>query len=331
MPPLRTRRWSGRPLECLTSRAKIPGGASDIEVQEPAFRTEVRPEMQQGDAPTMLSGEDHRRLAVLIDADNAQPSVIAGLLGEVAKFGVAGVKRIYGDWTSTKHTQWKPSLLEHSITPIQQFAYTTGKNATDSSLIIDAMDLMYSRQLDGFCLVSSDSDFTRLAQRLREAGMLVYGFGERKTPQPFVVACDKFIYTEVLRKDAMPVGESSTAEPSESVSEKVSSASSVAADAARASAPKLATKLKSPVNLIAQAIEQGADESGWAFLGAVGNYLTKIQPDFDPRLYGCRKLTDLVRKYPEAFETSERGTPGSPSKVVYARAVPKKASARSAG
>jgi len=165
--------------------------------------------MQSSETPTLPSGENQRRLAVLIDADNAQPSVIDGLLAEIAKFGVAGVKRIYGDWTSTKHTQWKVTLLDHSITPIQQFAYTNGKNANDSSMIIDAMDLMYSQRLDGFCLVSSDSDFTRLAQRLREAGMVVYGFGEQKTPKPFVVACDKFIYTEVLRKAAPSSSEAS--------------------------------------------------------------------------------------------------------------------------
>ena len=164
--------------------------------------------MREGDTSTLLSVEDQRRLAVLIDADNAQPSVIEGLLAEVAKFGVAGVKRIYGDWTSPKHSQWKLCLLEHSIAPVQQFAYTSGKNATDSALIIDAMDLLYSNNLDGFCLVSSDSDFTRLAQRLREAGMVVYGFGEKKTPKPFVVACDKFIYTEVLRKEASSVAAS---------------------------------------------------------------------------------------------------------------------------
>ena len=145
------------------------------------------------------SDSDQSRLAVLIDADNAQPSVIDALLAEVAKFGVASVKRIYGDWTSTSHTQWKKSLLKHSIQPVQQFAYTSGKNATDSALIIDAMDLMYTRRFDGFCLVSSDSDFTRLAQRLREEGLMVFGFGEKKTPEPFVVACDKFVYTEVLR------------------------------------------------------------------------------------------------------------------------------------
>jgi hypothetical protein len=145
--------------------------------------------------------DDQRLLAVLIDADNAPPGVIEGLLAEVAKYGVASVKRIYGDFTSPQQTQWKKALLKHSIQPVQQFAYTSGKNATDSSLIIDAMDLMYTRRFDGFCLVSSDSDFTRLAQRLREEGHTVYGFGERKTPDPFVQACDKFIYTDLLRRE----------------------------------------------------------------------------------------------------------------------------------
>ena len=149
--------------------------------------------------------DGQRRLAILIDADNAQASVIEGLLAEVAKFGLASVKRIYGDFTSQQMTQWKKVLLKHSISPVQQFAYTTGKNATDSSLIIDAMDLMYTGRFDGMCLVSSDSDFTRLAQRMREAGLTVYGFGERKTPDAFVQACDKFIYTEVLREEAPEV------------------------------------------------------------------------------------------------------------------------------
>lgn len=155
-------------------------------------RPSVRPE----------SEDEQPRLAVLIDADNAQPAVIEGLLAEVAKYGVASVKRIYGDFTSTRMTQWKQALLKHSINPVQQFAYTSGKNATDSSLIIDAMDLMYTGRFDGVCLVSSDSDFTRLAQRLREEGLTVYGFGERKTPDAFVQACDKFIYVEVLRSEA---------------------------------------------------------------------------------------------------------------------------------
>jgi len=288
--------------------------------------------MQPAETSTSLFVEDQRRLAVLIDADNAQPSVIEGLLAEVAKFGVAGVKRIYGDWTSTRHAQWKLCLLEHSITPIQQFAYTSGKNATDSSLIIDAMDLMYSKNLDGFCLVSSDSDFTRLAQRLREAGMVVYGFGEQKTPKPFVVACDKFIYTEVLRKDSPsgPAGSASTQTVSAPGQLPALGASGNGGiDSAVAVPPRASKPTESPVGLILQAIEQGADESGWAFLGAVGNYLTKIQPDFDPRLFGCRKLSDLIRKYPDVFETTERGSSGSPSKVLYARILGKKTSVKS--
>lgn len=280
--------------------------------------------MQPNETPTLPSGEFQRRLAVLIDADNAQPSVIEGLLAEIAKFGVAGVKRIYGDWTSTKHAQWKVSLLDHSITPIQQFAYTTGKNATDSSMIIDAMDLMHTQRLDGFCLVSSDSDFTRLAQRLREAGLVVYGFGEQKTPKPFVVACDKFIYTEVLRKAAPSAPKATATAPPKSGpanAKPPGPSSDVGTDFVQGAAPALTITQKSPVGLLSQAIEQGADESGWAFLGAVGNYLTKIQPDFDQRLYGCQKLSELIRKYPDVFETSERGAPGSPSKVVYAKVI----------
>lgn len=288
--------------------------------------------MREDDTSTLLSVEDQRRLAVLIDADNAQPSVIEGLLAEVAKFGVAGVKRIYGDWTSTRHAQWKLCLLEHSITPIQQFAYTSGKNATDSSLIIDAMDLMYSKRLDGFCLVSSDSDFTRLAQRLREAGLVVYGFGEQKTPKPFVVACDKFTYTEVLRKDwpsgsAGPVSAQTLSAPGQL--QTLAPSANGRTDSAVAVPPRVPKPLESPIGVILQAIEQGADESGWAFLGAVGNYLTKIQPDFDPRLFGCRKLSDLIRKHPDVFETSERGSPGSPSKALYARILARKTSVKS--
>jgi hypothetical protein len=277
--------------------------------------------MERNGTSALPPGEDQRRLAILIDADNAQPMVIEGLLAEVAKFGVAGVKRIYGDWTSTKHAQWKQCLLEHSITPIQQFAYTTGKNATDSSMIIDAMDLMYSQKLDGFCLVSSDSDFTRLAQRLREAGMVVYGFGERKTPKPFVVACDRFVYTEVLRKEGPSLSETGAGTATSSTATQTAVATPKSNGAP---IPKPLTGLESPVDTISQAIEQGADEAGWSFLGAVGNYATKIQPDFDPRLYGCRKLSDLLKKYPDRFETSERGSPGSPAKMVYARVIPAK-------
>ena len=271
----------------------------------------------------MPSGDDQRRLAVLIDADNAQPTVIEGLLAEVAKFGVASVKRIYGDWTSTRHSQWKECLLEHSITPIQQFAYTSGKNATDSSLIIDAMDLMYGQRLGGFCLVSSDSDFTRLAQRLREAGLVVYGFGERKTPKAFRTACDRFIYTEVLRKDAPAIPEGSAVPQVSSAPPQTTPpvpAANGGAKAGDAAAPKVPLAAASPIDLISQAIAQSSDESGWAFLGSVGSYLTKIQPDFDPRLYGCRKLSELLRKYPDTFEISERGSPGT-ARPVYARVL----------
>jgi uncharacterized LabA/DUF88 family protein len=222
------------------------------------------------------------RLAVLIDADNAQPSVIAPLLAEVAKFGSARVRRIYGNWTSPQHGEWKQALLEHSIQPIQQFAYTKGKNATDSALIIDAMDLLYTRRFDGFCLVSSDSDFTRLAQRIREEGLSVFGFGERKTPEPFVAACDKFIYTDLLR-------------------------------------PRDAPSPIDAVALISQAIEEVEAEDGWAALAAVGSYLNTLRPDFDPRLFGKKKLSDVLRAHPKAFELRDSAIPGTDAKVVHAR------------
>lgn len=276
------------------------------------------------------NGDDQQRLAVLIDADNAQPSVISGLLAEVAKFGVASVKRIYGDFTSTHQTQWKKELLRHSINPVQQFAYTSGKNATDSSLIIDAMDLMYTGRFDGFCLVSSDSDFTRLAQRLREEGLTVYGFGESKTPDAFVKACDKFIYTEVLR------AESAVAEPGKPPtapmvpSAPVAGKAGTAAKAAKAkptlpapSTSEIAAKdgPPLPIALLRQAIEEASDENGWAFLGVVGTYLTKIRPDFDPRLFGHRKLSDLFKQHPKLFAVEERGLPGSSAKSVFVKLV----------
>lgn len=241
-----------------------------------------------------LSEEPQLRLAVLIDADNAQPSIIEGLLAEVARFGTASVRRIYGDWTSNRLASWKKTLLQHSIQPVQQFGYTQGKNATDSALIIDAMDLMYTRRFDGFCLVSSDSDFTRLAVRLREEGLVVYGFGERKTPEPFVKACDKFIYTEVLRPGP---------------------------DAAVEKAPEPRTPERSipkeVINLVAQAVEDVSEESGWAQLGTVGSNITKVRPDFDSRLYGFRKFSDLVRALPETFELEERQLPGGTA--IYIR------------
>jgi hypothetical protein len=267
-------------------------------------------------AAAKIDSDEQRRLAVLIDADNARPSVIEGLLAEIAKFGVASVKRIYGDWTSTQHGQWKKALLAHSLSPVQQFAYTTGKNATDATLIIDAMDLMYTRRFDGFCLVSSDSDFTRLAQRLREEGLLVLGFGEKKTPQSFVAACDKFVYTEVLRAEQAAktaAGPGTTAAAPKPKSKPGVPGSSTTAEGR----PKAAAE--APIELIAQAIEEASDDAGWAPLGAVGNYLTKVRPDFDPRLYGHRKLSDLLRKNPRHFVLEERSVPGIAGKTLYVR------------
>ena len=268
--------------------------------------------------------DEQHRLAVLIDADNAQPVVIGGLLAEVAKYGVASVKRIYGDFTSNQQSQWKKALLKHSISPVQQFAYTSGKNATDSSLIIDAMDLMYTGRFDGFCLVSSDSDFTRLAQRLREEGLTVYGFGERKTPDAFVQACDKFVYTEVLRAQE-PAPAPAAPKPGRPSAKKTARAAkqpAVPAASTPAPAPvKPSGPLPLPLELIRQAIEEGSDEEGWAHLGSVGNYLNKIRPDFDPRLYGQKKLSDLLRQHPRHFKVEERTAPGSAGKTLFVRAV----------
>ncbi|MNP00931.1 NYN domain protein [compost metagenome] len=256
---------------------------------------------------THTSNNAQKHLAVLIDADNAPAAIVEGLFEEIAKYGVASVKRIYGDWTGPHLGGWKKVLLDHSIQPIQQFAYTKGKNATDSSLIIDAMDLLYTRRFDGFCLVSSDSDFTRLASRLREEGLTVYGFGEEKTPKPFVAACDKFIYIELLREEVVAPtnGESSTA-------------SSAAPDSAKPAVAEPSKKPKAPVGFIAKIMDDIADEDGWAHLGALGANITKLRPDFDPRTHGYKKLSDLIKGYPQAFELQARGTSGGTA-VMYAR------------
>lgn len=221
----------------------------------------------------------NQKLAVLIDADNAQSSLIQELLAEVSRHGVASVKRAYGDWTTPNLKGWKEVLHRSAIQPMQQFSYTTGKNATDSSLIIDAMDLLHGGKLDGFCLVSSDSDFTRLATRIREAGLVVYGFGEKKTPEAFVAACDRFVYTEILRPDA-----AKEAKP--------------AAEGAQAPAPALRP-------MAIQAVTAAAREDGWASLSQVGSFLLKTNPSFDPRNYGCQKLGELMKlqKYLEMRET----------------------------
>jgi len=240
-----------------------------------------------------------QKLAVLIDADNAQPSIVEGLLAEIAKYGTANVKRIYGDWTGSHLRSWKEVLLLLSIQPIQQFRYTVGKNATDAAMIIDAMDLLYTNKFDGFCIVSSDSDFTKLASRIRESGLVVYGFGEKKTPGPFVSACDKFIYTEVL-----------TFKEDDTLSIKRKSTNALKQD----------TKL---VDLLRNAVEASSDDSGWAHLAPMGSTIAKQAPEFDPRNYGYKKLGELVAAT-KLFQIEERTVGDGPSKAVYLKDKRKK-------
>ncbi len=232
------------------------------------------------------------KLAVLIDADNASATIIAGLLAEVARYGTASIKRIYGDWTSTRLNSWKNTLLEHSIQPIQQFGYTTGKNATDSAMIIDAMDLLYtSGYLDGFCIVSSDSDFTRLVSRLREAGKTVYGFGEQKTPLPFRSACDRFIYTEILGKKNQII-EAEDEHPAKDSSLKPTA--KTAQTAKQQPKKKDLSKNKKLIELIKSAVDAASDDTGGANLSVVGSYISKVSNDFDSRTYGYPKLLTLI-------------------------------------
>ena len=257
-------------------------------------------------------------LAVLIDADNAPAAIVEGLFEEIAKYGVASVKRIYGDWTKPNLGGWKKVLLDYSIQPIQQFAYTSGKNATDSSLIIDAMDLLYTRRFDGFCLVSSDSDFTRLAARLREEGLNVYGFGEQKTPSPFVSACDKFIYTEILRADAP---KTSQEPPSNGEKASAPTPTEKTEDDARPAERSAQVKAqKVPVDFIAKVLSDIADEDDdWVQLGLLGSSISKLRPAFDPRLYGFKKLSDLIKSQPKRFELDSRGTTSTGGKALYVR------------
>jgi uncharacterized LabA/DUF88 family protein len=241
---------------------------------------------------TAMAAPTSARLAVLIDADNAQPAIVEGLLAEIAKYGTAHAKRIYGDWTGSHLKGWKETLLTFSIQPIQQFGYTRGKNATDSAMIIDAMDLLYTGRFDGFCIVSSDSDFTRLAARIRESGLTVYGFGEKKTPEPFVAACDKFIYTELLVE-----------KPEDEAPAKRLSQAQLKGDARL-------------VGLLRNAIDAVSDDSGWAHLGAIGSSVAKQAPEFDPRNYGYRKLSELVDAI-GLFEIDPRGD--GATRTLYVR------------
>jgi len=246
------------------------------------------------------------KLAVLIDGDNIPSSYVKEMMEEIAKYGNPTIKRIYGDWTNPKLSKWKNILLENAITPIQQYCYTTGKNATDSAMIIDAMDILYSEKVNGFCLVSSDSDFTRLATRLREAGMQVFGIGEKKTPNPFIVACDKFIYIEILKT-------LSEGNESELIKGKSSENDNI---------DKITPKV---IHLISSTISDLADDDGWAFLGDVGNLIQKKQPNFDSRNYGFQKLTPLIKSI-QKYDIEPRENPKGRSKLIYVKNKDKKSS-----
>ncbi|WP_424494000.1 NYN domain-containing protein [Salinimicrobium sp. GXAS 041] len=236
------------------------------------------------------------RLAVLIDGDNIPSAYVKEMMEEIAKYGNPTIKRIYGDWTKPHLAKWKNVLLENAVTPIQQYGYTQGKNATDSAMIIDAMDILYSEKVDGFCLVSSDSDFTRLATRLREAGMNVIGIGEKKTPDPFIVACDRFIYIEILKDQ----GKDQTSKTKETKKSDVD---------------KITSKV---VRLISSTISDVADDDGWAFLGDVGSLLQKKQPNFDSRNYGFQKLTPMINSI-DKFEIESRENQRGKYKLIYVR------------
>lgn len=272
------------------------------------------------------------RLAVLIDADNVPYSNIKEMLEEISKYGTPTFKRIYADWTKPTVSGWKGVLLENAITPIQQYSYTTGKNATDSAMIIDAMDILYSGRVDGFCIVSSDSDFTRLAIRLREAGMKVFGFGERKTPVSFISACDKFIYIEILKFDAAPIAKPAKPSPPKKSKPKKNTATPKVEQVAPAVEITVEPVVEAPIietitptipnakliRLIKLGINDLAEEDGWAFLGDLGNLILKRQPDFDPRNYGFKKLVPLIKSL-GPFEIDERNTGKNNITLVYVK------------
>lgn len=270
-----------------------------------------------------MSEERDLRLAVLIDADNAPRSALGDVMAEVAVYGTPTIKRIYGDWTTPNLASWKPLLLENAITPVQQYGYTTGKNSTDSAMIIDAMDILYTGQVDGFVLVSSDSDFTRLAIRLREAGKKVYGMGEKKTPNPFIVACDKFVYIEVIRSAAQQerAEEAAREEPKEPPKPARRAAKKKGAEVAPAPAPEAEPPSRVPkeiITLLADSVEMLADEDGYAPLGEVANLLVRKKRDFDPRNFGFSKLSKLVKALPR-FEVDVRQGGQSNMKHFFVR------------
>jgi uncharacterized LabA/DUF88 family protein len=237
------------------------------------------------------------KIAVLIDGDNIPSKYISEMMEEITKYGTPTIKRIYGDWTKPHLSKWKNILLENAITPIQQYGYTTGKNATDSAMIIDAMDILYSEKVNGFCLVSSDSDFTKLATRLREAGIVVYGMGEKKTPNPFIVACDKFIYLEILASDDDNDKNEKGTKPKKANLYNIT--------------PKV-------IRLLKNSVADAADDDGWAFLGDVGSLILKKQPNFDSRNFGFEKLTPLFKSLNQ-FELEQRDQANARFKLIYVK------------
>ena len=248
-------------------------------------------------------------LAVLIDAENVPYSNIKGMLDEIAKFGIPTIKRIYGDWTTPNVSGWKSALLEYAITPIQQYSYTVGKNSSDSAMIIDAMDILHTGHVDGFCLVSSDSDFTKLATRLRESGKLVIGMGERKTPKPFIAACDKFIYIEIIPKETVEYNPKSS-------KNNDSQSTNVENNINEKEVEKIDNKL---IKLIKDTVKDLEDDDGWAFLAEVGNLLNKKKPDFDSRNYGFYKLTPLIKSLNKYFDVEEKAVGNTHIKHIYVK------------
>lgn len=261
-----------------------------------------------------MAEEVDLKIAVLIDADNVSSSKIEGILDEVKRYGIPSIKRIYADWTRSHVAGWKERLLTHAITPIQQYSYTSGKNSSDSALIIDAMDILHSDQVDGFTIVSSDSDFTRLAIRLRESGKTVIGVGEKKTPKPFIAACDKFIYIEILDKETAPKPKEKEQTPVETVAVKGNPVIEAVPHTSRFEPinPETVDVLKSTVNDV-------ADEGGWAPLAAIGGLINKRKPDFDPRVYGFPKLTPLFKSLNDHFEVEEKNTDKTKIKHVFVK------------
>jgi uncharacterized protein (TIGR00288 family) len=265
-----------------------------------------------------MPNQKELKLAVLIDADNVPYSNVKGMMEEIAKFGTPTTKRIYADWTKPNANGWKSVLLEHAITPIQQYSYTVGKNSSDSAMIIDAMDLLYSDKVDGFCIVSSDSDFTRLAIRLRESGMKVIGIGEKKTPNSFIVACDRFIYIEVLdgatkKKNTKPLLAVANKKP-------IAKLTGTSEQVKPIQPTKALNKIDNQtIELIEDTLEAIGDDDGWAFLGDVGNLISKKKPEFDPRNYGFSKLTPMLKSLTDILEIDERESDKKGIKHVFVR------------